>query len=104
MVLVKGSVFVHLNNFKKIGVKVESLYDPDKENLEFFKKEIGYDVKVFESDEYLIKNSKINGVIICSLHWFSFYTNKKTLKNGIDVLVEKPAVINYGEALNLKNN
>ncbi|MCM8772457.1 MAG: Gfo/Idh/MocA family oxidoreductase [Candidatus Omnitrophica bacterium] len=88
MVLVKGSVFVHLNNFKKIGVKVESLYDPDEENREFFKKEIGYDVKVFESDEYLIKNSKIDGVIICSLHCFHFIQIKRPLKMELMFLLK----------------
>lgn len=50
----------------------------------------------------MIEKSKIDGVIICSPHSNHFNQTKMALEKGIDVLVEKPAVINYEEAVELK--
>lgn len=96
-----GSIsYKHLHQIKEIeGVEIRGCFDPKEENVKKFISEAG-EVEIFENEEELIKN--VDGVIICSPHKFHFSQIKLSLENGVDVLVEKPAVITYQEAVDLR--
>lgn len=99
-----GSIsYRHLNYFKnREDVEVVCVFDPNKENVEKFIKYYGKEMRIYESDEEMIKNEKIDGIVICSPHTFHYKQIKISLENGIDVLVEKPAVVEYKEAVSLR--
>ncbi|HOV21807.1 MAG TPA: Gfo/Idh/MocA family oxidoreductase [bacterium] len=96
-----GSIsYGHLYQIKKIeDVEITGVFDPKKENVNKFLSEAG-EGKIFTSEEELIKN--VDAVIICSPHTSHFPQIKTALENGVDVLVEKPAVVNYEEAIKLR--
>ncbi|MCM8759090.1 MAG: Gfo/Idh/MocA family oxidoreductase [Candidatus Omnitrophica bacterium] len=97
-----GHSYSHLRNLKAIEyVKVVGVFDPKKENVEKFVKEAG-NVEVYESDANLIKKGNLDGVVINSPHTLHFPQIKLALENGVNVLVEKPAVVNYKEAQEVK--
>ncbi|MCM8762323.1 MAG: Gfo/Idh/MocA family oxidoreductase [Candidatus Omnitrophica bacterium] len=99
-----GSIsFRHLNNLKKIDdVKVVSVFDPNENNLTKFKESCGNKINVYRSDEDMIEKEVLDGVVITSPHTFHFKQIKMCLENGIDVLVEKPAVVNFQEAVEIR--
>ncbi len=66
-----------------------------------FVKEAG-GVEIYKSDIDLIKKGNLDGVVINSPHTIHFSQIKLALENGINVLVEKPAVVNYKEAQEVK--
>ncbi|HOL35969.1 MAG TPA: Gfo/Idh/MocA family oxidoreductase [bacterium] len=97
-----GISYGHLRNLKNIeGVKVAGVFDPKKESVEKFLKEAG-DVQVFNSDKELIEKGNLDAVVINSPHTCHFPQITMCLKNGLHVLVEKPAVVNYKEAQEVK--
>lgn len=97
-----GISYGHLRKLKEIkDVKIVGVFDPKKENVEKFIKEAG-DVTVYKSDKDLVKNANLNGVIISSPHTFHYPQIKLALENNVNVLVEKPAVVNYKEAQAVK--
>jgi len=97
-----GHSYGHLRILKGIeNVKITGIFDPKKENVEKFKKEAG-DVDVYKSDRELVEKGNIDGAVICSPHTFHAPQIKLCLKNGVHVLVEKPAVVNYREAMEVK--
>ena len=97
-----GISFKHLRHMKEIeNVEIKGIFDPNKENVEKFLKEAGENVEVCENEEEVVK-SGIDGVVICSPHTFHFQQMKLALENGVNVLVEKPAVVSYEEAVELK--
>lgn len=97
-----GHSYAHLRNLKGMkDVKIVAVFDPKKENVEKFVKEAG-DIDIYESDRELVEKSNLDGVIITSPHTLHFPQIKLALENGVNVLVEKPAVVNYKEALEVK--
>ncbi|MCX7705321.1 MAG: Gfo/Idh/MocA family oxidoreductase [bacterium] len=93
-----GHSYSHLGCLKEIkGVKITGVFDPKQENVEKFLKEAGQ-MDVYESDKELMKKGNLDGVVINSPHTFHFPQIKLALENGVHVLVEKPAVVNYKEA------
>jgi len=96
-----GSIsYKHLRQLKEVeGTEIIGGFDPKRENVEKFISEAG-EGKFFENEEKLIKN--VDAVIICSPHTFHLSQIKLALENGVDVLVEKPAVVTHKEAVELK--
>jgi len=99
-----GISYRHLNALKNIpDVKIVSAIEPNEENLKKFIESYGENLKVYEDEEEMIEREKLDGVVICSPHTFHFSQIKIALEKNIDVLVEKPAVVNYHEAIEIKN-
>ncbi|HOL66863.1 MAG TPA: Gfo/Idh/MocA family oxidoreductase [bacterium] len=94
-----GSIaYGHLRKLKSMeGVRVFGVFDPKEENVEKFGQEAG-EIEVYRSDRQLVKKGKPDAVVINSPHTFHFSQIKLALENGVHVLVEKPAVVNYREA------
>jgi len=98
-----GISYGHLRNLKGIKeVEIAGIFEPNKENAEKFIKESGK-VEIYKSEKDLIKKGKLDGVVICSPHTFHFSQIKLALENGVNVLSEKPVVVNYKEAVQVKN-
>ncbi len=98
-----GISYGHLRRFKEMeGVKIVSVFDPKKENVEKFIKEAGGSIEVYKSDRELIRKGSPDGVVITSPHTFHFPQIKLALENNVNVLVEKPAVVSYREAQEVK--
>jgi len=99
-----GSIsYRHLNVFKeREDVDVTSIFDPNEKNVKSFVSAYGKNLKIYKSDEELIEKEKLDGVVICSPHTFHFKQIKNSLEKGIDVLVEKPAVVEYKEAVEIR--
>ncbi|MCM8822338.1 MAG: Gfo/Idh/MocA family oxidoreductase [Candidatus Omnitrophica bacterium] len=98
-----GHSYAHLKNLKGMkGVKIAAVFDPRKENVEKFVKEAGGNIDVYESDVDLVKKGNLDGVVINSPHTFHYPQIKLALENDLNVLVEKPAVVNYQEAQKVK--
>ncbi len=98
-----GFSYSHLNRLKEMkDVEVAAVYDPKKENVEKFIKEAGQ-TELYKSDRELVKNGNLDGVVITSPHTFHFPQIKLALENGLHVLVEKPAVVNYRQSQEVKN-
>ncbi|HXK45149.1 MAG TPA: Gfo/Idh/MocA family oxidoreductase [bacterium] len=97
-----GISYGHLRNLKNTeGVKVAGVFDPKKESVEKFLREAG-DIQVFKSDRDLIEKGNFDAVVINSPHTYHFPQIMLSLKYGLHVLVEKPAVVNYREAQEVK--
>lgn len=98
-----GSItYGHLRNLQKIkGVDIAGIFDPQKENAERFRKESG-DPVVYDSDWALVEKGNLDAVVISSPHTFHFSQIKLALENGLHVLVEKPAVVSYQEAIEVR--
>jgi len=98
-----GISYGHLRTLKTLKeVEICGVFDPNKENVEKFIKEAGESIKVYDSDKQLIEEGNFDGVVICSPHTFHFPQIKLALENNLNVLVEKPAVINYRQAVQVK--
>jgi len=99
-----GSIsYRHLKVLKSLEeVEITGVFDPNKENVEKFIQEAGGNVKIYSSDEELITNGNLDGVMINSPHTFHFPQIKRALEQNLHVLVEKPAVVNYKEAAEVK--
>ncbi|MCM8770019.1 MAG: Gfo/Idh/MocA family oxidoreductase, partial [Candidatus Omnitrophica bacterium] len=95
-----GSIsYGHLRRLKSLeAVRVFGVFDPKEENVEKFKEEAG-EVEVYKSDRELVKKGKPDAVVINSPHTCHFPQIKLALENGVHVLVEKPAVVSYKEAV-----
>lgn len=93
----------HLNNLKGIkDVKIVSAFDPEEENIKRFEESYGEKINIYRNEEEMIEKEKPDGVVICSPHTFHFRQIKMCLESGIDVLVEKPAVVNFDEAVEIR--
>ncbi|MCM8785469.1 MAG: Gfo/Idh/MocA family oxidoreductase [Candidatus Omnitrophica bacterium] len=93
----------HLNNLKEIeGVKIVSAIEPNEENFKKFELSYGEKIKRYTDEKEMIEKEKLDGVVICSPHTFHFSQIKIALENGVDVLVEKPAVVTYDEAVEIR--
>ena len=99
-----GSIsYRHLNALKNISdVKIVSAIEPNFENFKKFEETYGEKLNLYKDEEEMIKKEKLDGVVICSPHTFHFEQIKIALENGIDVLVEKPAVCSYQEAVEIR--
>ncbi|MCM8804789.1 MAG: Gfo/Idh/MocA family oxidoreductase [Candidatus Omnitrophica bacterium] len=93
----------HLNHLKNIpDVKIVSAIEPNEENLKRFEESYGKKLNVYKDEEEMIEKEKLDGVVICSPHTFHFSQIRIALEKGIDVLVEKPAVVTYDEAIKIR--
>jgi len=96
-----GSIsYRHLRQLKEIeGTEIIGGFDPKRENVEKFISRAG-EGEIFDNEKDLIEN--VDAVVICSPHTFHLPQIKLALENGVDVLVEKPAVVTHQEAVELK--
>lgn len=93
----------HLNDLKNIpDVEIVSAIEPNEENLKIFEERYGKKLNVYKDEEEMIKKEKLDGVVICSPHTFHFSQIKTALLMGCDVLTEKPAVVSYDEAVEIR--
>jgi predicted dehydrogenase len=98
-----GISYRHLNDLKNINeVKIVSAVEPNEENFKKFQNTYGEKLNLYEDEEEMIEKEKLDGVVICSPHTFHFKQIKVALEKGIDVLVEKPAVCSYEEAVEIR--
>jgi predicted dehydrogenase len=93
----------HLQSFQESGqAEIKFLFDPNRENVNKFASQIEDKVTIFDSAESLVKKGQPDGIVICSPHTIHLQQIKLALENGIDVLVEKPAVVTAAETEELK--
>jgi len=99
-----GSIsYRHLENLKEIkDVKIVSAIEPNEENFKKFEERYGEKINIYKDEEEMIEKEKIDGIVICSPHTFHFNQIKIALENKIDVLVEKPAVLTFKEAVEIR--
>jgi predicted dehydrogenase len=98
-----GISYRHLNDLKNINeVKIVSVIEPNEENFKKFEDTYGEKLNIYQDEEEMIEKEKLDGVVICSPHTLHFKQIKIALEKGIDVLVEKPAVCSYEEAVEIR--
>ncbi len=100
-----GSIaYKHLKELNDTGkAEIVAVFDPKKENAErFIAQSASGGISTYGSDEELIEKGGVDGVVICSPHTLHLPQIKFAMENGIDVLVEKPAVVTYDEAVKLR--
>ncbi|MFN4227854.1 MAG: Gfo/Idh/MocA family protein [Candidatus Ratteibacteria bacterium] len=98
-----GISYRHLNDLKKIeGVKIVSVIEPNENNFKKFQETYGEKLNLYTDEKEMIEKEKLDGVVICTPHTLHFSQIKIALENGIDVLVEKPAVVSYDEAVEIR--
>jgi len=104
LVLGVGSVGKrHLNNLLKMGCSLSAM-DPNISRLEEVKEEITL------TNQYLTLESiepdwqQFDGVVICSPPKFHREQCVLSARHGLPILLEKPLVKNFGEALELQND
>lgn len=94
-----------LESFSEVkNAKLIAIASNDKYKLEEYKNK--FDINkdfVFNDYEKLIMCSKVDIVYISLPNCFHFYWIKKCIENKKKFLVEKPATINFQEAINLKS-
>ncbi len=88
---------IHNSNLLAVASKDQAKLDYSKEKFNI-KSEFA-----FNDYEKLIDCKEIDIVYISLPNSFHFYWIKKCIENKKKILVEKPATLNYQEALNLKN-
>lgn len=81
----------HLKCLERLGA-LHSVVDPDPANIETRKKEYP-DVIYRNSDEDIIENPDVKGVVIAAPAALHYKLTKKYLLAGKDVLVEKPLAL-----------
>ncbi|MCM8818899.1 MAG: Gfo/Idh/MocA family oxidoreductase [Candidatus Omnitrophica bacterium] len=91
---------VHLKETKE--AKIVSAIEPNEENFKKFEENYGEKIKKYTDEKEMIEKEKLDGVVICSPHTFHLNQIKIALEKGCDVLVEKPAVISYDEAVEVR--
>jgi len=95
-----GISYRHLNDLKNIpDVKIVSAVEPNEENFKKFQNTYGEKLNLYKDEEEMIEKEKLDGIVICTPHTLHFSQIKIALEKGVDVLVEKPAVITYKEAV-----
>lgn len=98
-----GISYRHLNELKNMeDVKIVSVIEPNEGNFKKFQETYGEKLNLYIDEEEMIKKEKLDGVVICTPHTLHFSQIKTALENGIDVLVEKPAVVTYQEAVEIR--
>lgn len=98
-----GISYRHLSDIKKIkDVKVVSVIEPNENNFKRFEEYYGEKLNLYTNEEEMIEKEKLDGVIICTPHTLHFSQIKSALEKGINVLVEKPAVVKYEEAVEIR--
>jgi predicted dehydrogenase len=98
-----GISYRHLGDLKKLrDVKIVSAVEPNQENFQKFQNRYGERLNLYTDEEEMIEKEKLDGIVICSPHTFHFEQIKIALEKGIDVLVEKPAVCSYEEAVEIR--
>ncbi|MCS7180220.1 MAG: Gfo/Idh/MocA family oxidoreductase, partial [bacterium] len=98
-----GISYKHLNDLKKFGnVKVVSAIEPNEGNFKKFEETYGEKLNLYKDEEEMIEKEKLDGIVICTPHTLHFNQIKIALEKGIDVLVEKPAVVSYHEAVEIR--
>jgi predicted dehydrogenase len=94
-----------LESFSEVrNANLVAIASNDKHKLEEYKNK--FDINkdfVFNDYEKLIMCSKVDIVYISLPNCFHFYWIKKCIENKKKFLVEKPATINFQEAINLKS-
>ncbi|MCM8809621.1 MAG: Gfo/Idh/MocA family oxidoreductase [Candidatus Omnitrophica bacterium] len=98
-----GISYRHLNDLKKIkDVKIVSVIEPNENNFKKFREAYGENLNLYTDQIEMIEKEKLDGVVICTPHTLHFSQIKIALENGVDVLVEKPAVVTYDEAVEIR--
>jgi predicted dehydrogenase len=82
-------------------VELVGVVEIDKEKIKSFSKE-NKNIKVYDNFDELIKNQKLDFVIIALPHYLHYEFTKKALLNKIPVLKEKPFAISLTQAKELK--
>jgi predicted dehydrogenase len=94
-----------LESFSEVrNAKLIAIASNDKHKLEEYKNK--FDINkdfIFNDYKKLIMCSKVDIVYISLPNCFHFYWIKKCIENKKKFLVEKPATINFQEAINLKS-
>jgi len=83
-------------------VELAGVVEIDKEKIKTFQKE-NKEIKIYEKFEDLIKDQKLDFVIIALPHYLHYETTKKAILNKIHVLKEKPFAISLLQAKELKS-
>jgi len=83
-------------------VELVGVVEVDKEKIKSFSKE-NENIKIYENFDELIKNQKLDFVIIALPHYLHYEITKKALLNKIHVLKEKPFAISLTQAKELKD-
>ncbi len=93
-----------IESFSQIqNSKLLAISSNNKAKLEYIKKKFNIkDEFIFDDYEKLIKCSEIDIVYISLPNSLHFYWIKKCIENKKKLLVEKPAILNFEEAINLK--
>jgi predicted dehydrogenase len=101
-----GSIaYKHLKELNDTGkAEIVAVFDPKPESVKkFIEQASSHNISTYSSDEELIKKSGVKGVVICSPHTMHLSQIKLAMENGINVLVEKPAVVTYDESVKLRD-
>ncbi|MBN1445813.1 MAG: Gfo/Idh/MocA family oxidoreductase [Candidatus Omnitrophica bacterium] len=95
----------HLKEFDSMkNVEVTAVFDPKPENVEkFISQAPAGGIATYENFEELIKKSGVDGVVICSPHAFHLPQMRFAMDNGVNVMVEKPAVVTHEDYLELRD-
>ncbi len=83
-------------------VDLVGVVEIDKEKLNSFIKE-NKNIKGYNNFDDLLKNQKLDFVIIAVPHYIHYEITKKALENKIHVLKEKPFAVSLSEAKELKS-
>ncbi|MCM8832542.1 MAG: Gfo/Idh/MocA family oxidoreductase [Candidatus Omnitrophica bacterium] len=98
-----GISYRHLNDLKKIkDVKIVSVIESNENNFKKFQEAYGENLNLYTDQIEMIEKEKLDGVVICTPHTLHFSQIKIALEKGVDVLVEKPAVVTYDEAVEIR--
>ncbi|HOK56403.1 MAG TPA: Gfo/Idh/MocA family oxidoreductase [bacterium] len=98
-----GISYRHLNDLKNMkDVKIVSAIEPNEDNFKKFQDTYGEKLNLYKDEEEMIEREKLDGVVICTPHTLHFSQIKIALQKGIDVLVEKPAVVTYEESIEIR--
>ena len=81
----------YLINGKVKGAKLTAVCDINPERLKFFKDNFSADVLTFDNSDDMFASGAIDGVMIATPHYDHPTLAIKAFKNGLHVLIEKPA-------------
>ena len=97
--------YSHVKNYvtgKLKNVKLTAICDLDEKRLEIVSKELGPEVKTYNTSEKLIRSGEVDAIVIATPHYFHPPIAIDAFKNGLHVLTEKPAGV-YTKAVREMN-
>lgn len=83
-------------------VELVGIIEIDKQKIESFLRD-NKDIKIYNNFEDLLRNQKLDFVIIALPHYLHFEFTKKAILNKIHVLKEKPLAISLPQAKEIKD-